>query len=297
MTGPDRTQALAPVVMTFVAAILWGLWWIPVRYLGALGLSGSQVTILTNIGAILLLGGWMVVTRRRMRISPRALGGALLIGAALSCYSISLALTDVIRAILLLYLAPAWSKIIEWAMLGRPWRHSTSLTLGIAIFGAFLVLGGDLSLAGFGIGDGVAIAAGVFWAIGATLLFTEGSASAAAVTLATLAFSVVIAAGSMLSLGEALPQAPSLPVLVTGLGLGGAYILLVMLLTLWSAQRLSPALLSFLFTLEILSGVISSALLLDERLGPAQMLGAALIMSAALIEVMIALRARSARVV
>ncbi|RKF16032.1 DMT family transporter [Roseovarius spongiae] len=295
MTRPVVSQSLAPVLLTFLSAIFWGLWWIPMRYLGAQGLSGAQAPILTNLGASIAIGAWLIATRRPVRLNRRALAGAALVGGALTFYSISLGITDVLRAILLFYLAPAWSKVIEWAVLGQRWRHSATLTLLMALMGAFLVLGGDVSLAGVGLGDGVAILSGLCWAVGATFLFTEGRAPAGAVTLATLLFSVLIAAGFMVVVGDALPAAPDPMVLSTGLGLGAVYILPVMFLTLWSAQRLSPALLSFLFTLEILSGVISGAVLLDERFGAAQVAGAALILAAALIEVILALRARPVR--
>ena len=64
-------------------------------------------------------------------------------------------------------------------------------------------------------------------------------------------------------------------------------------MTLWSAQRLAPAVLSFLLTAEILSGVITGALFLDEPFGLLQIIGAVLIIAAALSEVVPRLRAQA----
>ena len=64
------------------------------------------------------------------------------------------------------------------------------------------------------------------------------------------------------------------------------YVLPVLALTLWAAQRLSPAVITFLLTAEILSGVISSAIFLDEPFGWMQVAGTALIIFAALSEVL-----------
>ncbi len=295
MTGPPSGQTLAPVLMTFFAAILWGLWWIPIRYLEGLGLTGGQVALAGNLGAVLAILLYMAVTRQMPRLGRRALYGALLVGLAVSCYSIALVLTDVMRAVLLFYLAPAWSKIIEWAFLGQRWRHTSSLTLALALGGAFLVMGGQLSLAQIGLGDGMAIASGVAWAVGATLIFTGGAARAASVTLATMISATLVAAGFILLVGDTLPRGDALPTIGLGLAMGALYVLPVMALSLWSAQRLSPALLSFLFTLEILSGVASSAYLLNETFDTMQLLGASMIIGAALVEVGIALRVRPAR--
>jgi drug/metabolite transporter (DMT)-like permease len=88
-----------------------------------------------------------------------------------------------------------------------------------------------------------------------------------------------------------MPSVASLPAVGASLALGAVYLLPVLGITLWSAQRLPPALLSFLFTLEIVSGVISGAIFLNEPFGPARMAGGILIASAALIEAFAALRA------
>lgn len=294
MTAPRQQQTILPVLLTFFAAILWGLWWIPVRYLEGQGLSGGQIALAGNLGAVCSVAFYMLLTRQSPRLSRRALGGALLVGVAVSSYSIALVLTDVIRAILLFYLAPAWSKIVEWGVLGHRWRHTSTLTLALSLFGAFLVLGGELSLAGFGLGDALAVASGIAWAFGAMLVFTDLRARAAPVTLATMIAATLVAGGFMLAVGDSLPGADLAPAMGVGLAVGAVILLVIMMLTLWSAQRLSPGLLSFLFTMEILSGVVSGALLLDEVFGGPQMLGAAMIVGAALVEVVLALRARPA---
>ena len=76
------------------------------------------------------------------------------------------------------------------------------------------------------------------------------------------------------------------PGLWRGVAFGVIYVLPIMLLTLWSAQRLSPATLTFLLTAEILSGTVSGVLLLDDPFGPSKAGGAALIVLAALSEVL-----------
>ncbi|MFH0254989.1 DMT family transporter [Roseovarius aquimarinus] len=278
-------------MLTFLSAIMWGLWWIPIRLIESMGLTGAQASFLCNLGAVILLAAFIAARRLSARIGPKALLGAFLIALAFTLYSIAITLSDVVRVILLFYLAPAWSKIIEWAFLRMPWQRSSWLTLGLSLIGAYLVLGGDLSLASLNIGDLMALAAGVSWAIGAALIFTGRRAPVAALTLATVGWGALQSAFFVVILGETLSDAAGIGALGLSLALGAAYLVPVIGMTLWGALRLAPALLSFLFTLEIVSGVISAAILLDEPFGLWQALGGTLIFAAAIFEAVMTLRA------
>lgn len=277
-------------MLTFVSAILWGLWWIPISHLEGLGLTGAQAGIISSGGAAVTLLIYMMIRRIPPVMPPRIFLGAALVGLAFASYSVALTLSDVVRVILLFYLAPAWSKIIEWAFFGQPWRHSATLTLGASLLGAFFVLGGELSLSAIGLGDVIAIMSGISWSIGAALVFYGGKAEASTVTLITttgaMAFSVLFG----WSFGEALPPLSLDAATVQSLALGLIYLAPILFITMWSAQRLPPALLSFLFTLEIVAGVSSGAWLLDETFGAMQVIGCTLIVGAAVVEAVAALR-------
>lgn len=290
MNSPAQSQ-MAPVLLTFVSAMMWGLWWIPVRWIESMGLSGAQAGILCNLGAVIAIGGYMIVARVHPRIGARTVMGAALIGMAFAAYSVAFTLSDVVRVILLFYLAPAWSKIIEWAFMGQRWRATSSLTLALSLGGAYLVIGGDISLSSINLGDALALLSGVAWAVGAALVFTGPRSTTSALTLATVVWAMLLSLAFAWGMGEAMPTATSLPALGKSLAVGAIYLLPVLGVTLWSAQRLPPSLLSFLFTLEIVAGVLSGALLLDEPFGLYRLSGGVLIIAAALIEAVIGLRA------
>lgn len=289
MSTPQST-ALAPVVLAFIAAIFWGVWWIPIRYLESMGLTGALAGIVLNLGAAIAIVIYMLITRQMPLISRRAIAGAALVGIAVSTYSVALTLSDVVRVILLFYLAPAWSKLIEWAFLGQRWRHASTFTLTISLAGALLVLGGDLSTNSIGLGDVLAILSGMSWAVGAALIFTGKKSTALPLTLTALISAIMSAALYAVLKGETGLMTGTTNAISIGLGIGVIYVVPVLALTLWSAQRLAPALLSFLFTLEILSGVVSGALFLDETFNILQMLGGGMIVLAALVEVAVAMR-------
>lgn len=289
MKSPTQSQ-MAPVLLTFVSALMWGLWWIPVRWIESMGLSGAQAGILCNLGAAIAIGGYMIVARVHPRIGARTVMGAALIGMAFAAYSVAFTLSDVVRVILLFYLAPAWSKIIEWAFMGQRWRATSSLTLALSLCGAYLVIGGDISLSSINLGDALALLSGVAWAVGAALVFTGPKSTTSALTLATVVWAMLLSLAFAWGMGEAMPTATSMPALGKSLAVGAIYLLPVLGVTLWSAQRLPPSLLSFLFTLEIVAGVLSGALLLDEPFGLYRLSGGVLIIAAALIEAVIGLR-------
>ena len=64
------------------------------------------------------------------------------------------------------------------------------------------------------------------------------------------------------------------------------YVGIMMAGTMWGAFRLPPAVMTYLLSVEILGGVLSAALFLDERFGWFEIGGAAFILSAVLVEVM-----------
>ncbi|VAV90437.1 hypothetical protein MNBD_ALPHA07-1681 [hydrothermal vent metagenome] len=283
-------RRLSPALMAVIAAVLWGLWWMPIRTLESLGLSGAWGSFMMNAGAAGAAALGMVLLRISPRIAIKTALGAALVGVAVSTYSIALTHGDVVRIVLLFYLAPAWSKIIEWAFMGQGWGWASSFTLLASLAGAYLVLGGQISLAAFNLGDTLALLSGVAWSSGAALIFTGGRANPVALSFITALSAMVIGLG-FIRAGQG--QAFSTGGIWVGAGFGVIYVLPILALTLWSAQRLSPAVITFLLTAEILSGVITAALFLDEPFGLMQAGGAGLIVVAAMAEVLKSFRVSS----
>lgn len=278
--------------MALAAAAVWGLWWVPIRGLEAQGLEGAKGGVAMSVGAAIACLVLIAYRGKRASIHPRALAGAALAGLAVASYSASLNHTDVVRAVLLFYLAPAWSKLIEWQFLKMPWRWTSTVALLAAFTGAFLIFDGDVSVSKIRWGDLLALTSGITWAIGAALIFTAGKSDSVFLTLATIAFSALMGMGVVYFDGPATMSVVSAWPVVMGLGAGVIYMLPVMLVTLWSAQRLAPATLSFLLTAEILTGVISGALILSEPFGWMQVAGACLIVFGATAEVLPGLQRR-----
>lgn len=287
MTTRFADRPMTPVLLAFTAAALWGIWWIPIRYLETLGMDGAWGSVAMNAGAAIFAVVWVLLSRAPFRVDLNGVLGAALVGVAVSTYSVAITMADVVRVILLFYLAPGWSKIIEWAFMGRGWHWTSTVTIAASLLGAWLVLGGEFSLAGLGTGDLLAVLSGMAWAGGAALIFAGDRASPQVLTLVTCVCATVIGvAFIVLGKGTVFSGVATLTGSAVGALSGVAYVLPIMVMTLWSAQRLPPATISFLLTAEILSGVISGALFLDEPFSALQAGGTVLILFAAVAEVM-----------
>ncbi len=292
---------LLPSLAILLSSVLWGLYWIPMRQMEAEGIEKAWPSLVLN-GAVLLVLLPIALWRWRRLLDGTggmALSG-LLMGLALSLYGISLNLTEVVRAILLFYLSPAWSTAIGLIWLGERMtaRRAGALLFGFA--GLMVVLEADSGLPlPESLGDWMAIAAGIAWSVGSTRIFVGRK-----VPTFELSFCFVI--GTVLSSALLIAAFPAVdigraPGLDTVMDTNAAFFLLAMVLlipiyvlTIWGAKRLPPATVGILLLGEIVVAVISAALLLpEEPFGPRQALGAALITGAGVMEVLPRRRAKA----
>ena len=70
-------------------------------------------------GAVPLLLVVFLTGKRNVRLDGRAILSGVLIGSTMILYSAAITETTVLRAVLLFYLTPAWSILIECVFLGR----------------------------------------------------------------------------------------------------------------------------------------------------------------------------------
>lgn len=270
--------------IVLVSAVFWGLWWIPVRWLEDAGLGGGAGALLMNAGGAAILGLFLLQRREGLAgLGWRGLAGAVAAGVAVTLYSTSILLTDVVRVVLLFYLAPAWSILIEVLFFGRRLGLVRSLPLILAAGGLVAITGGKFGEGGVNAGDLMALVSGLAWAIGAALLFTTRGVGAVGLSFAAMSGATVVSLALLPVVGGSL-GAVSGATLGMGLATGAFFLAPILGLALWGAMRLAPALMSFLLCAEIVSGVVSSAVLLGEPFGLAEGVGAALILSAALVE-------------
>lgn len=269
---------------------MWGVYWLPLRHLENLGLSGASAGIALYVGCIgvmlpfiLRFGG---VIRAQWRI---LLFSSLLTGAAFSLFTTALALTDVIRAILLFYLTPIWGTILGMIFLGERLDRFRVLAILFAILGLGVILGteGGLPIPR-STGDIFALLSGIFWAVGSMGLLKAPEIPARIQVfgffLGALILSCVTFAVMTLQAGQNMNVTMDREIVGYVL-VYTLYMMPMVFLTILPATVLPPARIGVLLMSEVVVGAISAALLSGEHFGLREGIGTVLIIMAALFEV------------
>lgn len=272
------------------SAVMWGLWWIPVRALDGMGLTGGPLSVMLYATAAFAMVPLLVSRRSRgLRFDGGALAAGALFGFALAGWNHALLSGTVVRVTLLFYTAPAWATLFGFLFLGdRPTaRRALSIAFGLAGAGTILGAGlGDLPLPRDE-ADWLAISGGAAFAGSATITRSAGGTA----ELERTAISFALAAPMSLALVPFLPAAAApppdadlLPALALAAAVAILYLIPLTWLMMWGAGRLDPGRVAILLLLEVVTAAASAALLTDEPFGPREWLGGALILIAAVLE-------------
>ena len=278
----------APEIAIAAFGSIWGLYWIPVRYLEARGVDVIWTTLGLFVGGLALLAP--ILARHppaRAVLTPRMLLTGLLTGGAFVLYSIAIALTEVVTAILLFYLSPVWATLLGRVLLGERLVATRLVALVLGLGGLWVVLGGESGVPlPRNPGDWYALIAGIAWALG-TLRVHEDTATSpvAHVTALFIGGTAVIAVFSLLPTTAA--PAPA----VTAHAAAAISTLAVLSVVsawgiLWGARVVSPGRVGILMMTEVITGLASAAALAGEPFGIVQTAGAMLIVAAAIVEVL-----------
>lgn len=283
-----RTTHLATVFVVGTG-ILWGFYWLPVRHLADMGLSGAWGTLAIVTMAAFLLLPFALRARRSLALASRVgLASFALGGFAFVLYSAGLVYGRIAIVILLFFLTPVWSTLITRYVMGQrtPWLRSAAILVGVAGIGLVLGADGGVPLP-HGLGDWLGLASGLLWAVATTGIRARADVGP---TEASFVFALGACAGAAL-LAPILEPVPTvgvavlLPALGWTLAAGGLWWGLSMMALMWATARLDPARVGILLMAEALVGVASSALIAGERLEPLELVGGALVLVAGLLEI------------
>jgi len=283
-----RSTRLATLGLFFGASV-WGLYWLPLRALSDMGLSGGWGVVYFNFCPLLVLTPILIWGRRTMFRNLRA---ALFIGAAtglgLGLYSTSIVLGSVVRMTMEFYLTAVWSSVIGVVWLSERADLRRGITVAAGLLGLLLLLSGgsDDPASAPGLADVLAVTSGILWAFGAAGMKRWPGAHVAATTAFQFVFAVF--AGGALQLLVLSGPVPTINQLITAFPLsffGSTLILLPSVyLIFWACRLLYPGRAAILMMSEAVVAVVSATLLLpDETLTGQQWLGGAIVLLACLI--------------
>lgn len=274
-----------------VGGALWGLIWLPLRYLEALGLPGAWSGLVVYCGSALVVMVFMFSGRFRLS-SPWAslMVCGTFMGAAFSLYATSLVMTEVVRAILLFYLTPIWGTLLGRFVLGETLSLSRLAALLMAIAGLLIVLGvGETVPIPRTAGDWFALLSGMLWAYGSLKAYQLGSTNTFEQIAAFVFGSLIVTAGMMIGLPDLFAAGTTVSEAVVHLPWGlliSLYVLPMLFLTVWPASLLTPGRVGLLLMSDVVIGVLSAAFFAGEPFSWREALGSALIIGAAAVEVL-----------
>lgn len=155
----------APAFALIFAASVWGAVWFPYRLLEAAGLPGAAASLLTYLlGLPLLVWLYRQPLAQWLPAWRRLAGLALVVGWTNLSYVLAVIEGEVLRVMLLFYLAPVWTLFFAWWLLGEHPSRRGVWMLALAFSGALVMLyRGGLPLPGnagewLGLGSGIGFA-------------------------------------------------------------------------------------------------------------------------------------------
>ena len=293
-TKTDRSGAFAVTA----GAAVWGLFWIPLRFLDEAGVTGlwaiALVVAIASVPAMAL----MLWTRE---VSGFANKNAWLVGTALGLstvlYFFGVLHSDVIRVIFLFYLLPLWTTLAARIIYGEPITRAQLAVIAAALGGVWLLLGAGTSLpVPQNVGDWCGIAAGMCWGVSLSLLRGRDQnlpfASCTTTLLSALAFSLVGASAIYFfgSVNDAPTRLPSMQALVQvwpiALLFGVVILYPAMIGQIWGARRIPAPTAALLTMTEIIVATLSAGILIGTELSPISIAGGLIIVLAVCIDLM-----------
>jgi drug/metabolite transporter (DMT)-like permease len=134
-------QKLTATFGLLFAATVWGIIWYPYRLLEQAGISGAAASAATYtfallLGCVIFARDWRNVGKAPFAMLPLALSA----GWANLAYVVAVIDGEVMRVLLLFYLAPFWTLILSHFLLDeRPGRRGV-LVIMLSLAGAFVML-------------------------------------------------------------------------------------------------------------------------------------------------------------
>jgi len=204
----SRSSYLLPDLALLYAAIMWGLFWYPLRLFENAGLPAIWVTLVA-FGCAFIVGAIFTYRQRheyRLHV-PTQIVLALSAGWCNAAFLVALVEGNAIRVILLFYLSPVWTVLLGHFILKEKLTSRALMIFGLAFVGAMIMLWDPV----MGIpwpqntSDWLALSSGMGFALSNVLIRSLQQVSIAVKTTFSWLGCIVIAAAWILIVGYELP--------------------------------------------------------------------------------------------
>ena len=280
-------QNVMPIVGILSGALVWGLIWYPYRMLQEAGLSGAFAAMVSY--ALALLCGTFMLPRAMQSLKH---AGWWTVGLVFSAgwsnlgYVLAMLHGEVMRVLLLFYLAPLWTILFSYWLLGERLNRYGYLVMALSIGGAVIMLwqpqqGLPLPQ---NLSEWIGLSAGMSFALSNVLsrraaeLNIEAKSFSVLIGTALLTLPFLLWQGGLASQWQMLNAQAWLILALIGIALSATSYAVQYGVTHLHSNR---AMLLFLF--ELVVAAISSYFLAGEAMDLRDWIGATLIVSASLL--------------
>lgn len=139
-------QNVLPVAGILSGALVWGLIWYPYRALQESGVAGPLATLITYALALLCSAFMLPRVWRELRMYYKVRAGWWAVGLVLSAgwanlgYVLAMLHGEVMRVLLLFYLAPLWTILFSYWLLDERLNRYGYLVIALSFSGAAIML-------------------------------------------------------------------------------------------------------------------------------------------------------------
>ena len=286
MLTPLKATPSAPVWALLAGAATWGVVWYPYRILNAGGLDGAWSTLLTY--GVALVAGAAIFPRALARLAgmpPLAIVMGAAIGWSNLAYVLAVIDGEVMRVLLLFYLAPLWTVPLARLILGERLDAAGFVVMALAFTGAMVMLWHPQARFPWprDRSDWLGLAAGFLFALGNVMvrkLSQMGDAEKsiviwAGVTLAGLLQVAFTGSDASQALAAASREAPIV------IGIGAALIAMSLALQ-YGLSRLPANRAIVILLFELVVAALAAYAFAGELMRPHEWVGAVLIVGASL---------------
>ena len=280
MPAARDTVAIASLL---AGATIWGLSWQPYRVLEGMGVSPALAATLTYFVALLL--GRPLLGRRLAGFRPdrMLLAIALAAGGCNLGYVLATVHGEVMRVLLLFYLAPLWTVLLAFLLLKEKVGLPGTAVIGLSLAGAVVMLwqpslGLPLPQNG---AEWLGLAAGFLFALANVLIRKAQALSIEAKSMAV--FAGVVAVGLMVLPFEPAPVLMPAPQAWLLIALVGLVLLATNLFVQYGLTHTPANRAIVIFLFELVVAALASWLLAGEAMTQQEWLGGGLIVAASLL--------------
>ncbi len=274
----------AAVAALFAGATVWGLIWYPYRLLEAVGISGALATALTYAVALVLGLVLFAGKLRGVRVDGWLVAIAFSAAGCNLGYVLGMLHGEVMRVLLLFYLAPLWTVLLARLLLGERLTLAGAVLVGLSLAGAAVMLWRPELGAPWpnALGEWIGLIAGLLFALSNVLIRRAHHYTIELKSMAVFVGVVVVGMGYV-ALAEPVVM-PDVSVGIWALMAAIGVVLLVSnLVVQYGLTRITAGRAVVILLSELMVAAAASWWLAGETMGVREWLGGALIAAASLI--------------